>query len=76
MGHMIKIAKGIWSTWKVSPTVWEDELEPYPCHITEPTSNIYDVFVHYIENPLYDAHNVVEFDLPGRYSDTYFGGHK
>ena len=70
------IAKGIPSTWKVPPVVGDDELEPHPDPITEPTSNIHDVFVHCIENPLYDDYNTVGVDLPGRYPNTSVDGHK
>ena len=76
MGHMKISAKGIRSTQKVPTVVEDDEPEPHPKPITEPTSNIHDVFVHCIENLLYANCNTVGFDLPGRYPDTSFDGHK
>ena len=48
MGHMKMIAKGIRSTRKVPPVVEDDELEPHTDPITEPTSNVHDVFFHCI----------------------------
>ena len=73
---MKMIAKGIWSTRKVPPVIEDNEPKPHPDPITEPTDNIHDVFVHCIENPLYDNHNTIEVDLPGRYPDTSFNEHK
>ena len=70
------IAKGVRSTRKVPSVGKDDEPEPHPDPITEPTSNIHDVFVHCIENPLYDDCNTIGVDLPGRYPDTSFDGHK
>ena len=76
MGHMKMIAKGIRSTQKVPPVVEDDEPELHPDPITEPTSNIYDVFVHCFENSLYNDCNTIGVDLPGQYPDTSFVGHK
>ena len=76
MGYMKMIAKAIRSTRKVPPVVQDDEPEPHPDSITEPTSNIHDVFAHCIENPLYADCNTIVVDLPGRYPDTFFDGHK
>ena len=73
---MKMIFKGIRYTRKVPSVVEEDEPEPHPEPITEPTSNIHDVFVLCFENPLYDDQNTIEVDLPGRYPDTSFDGHK
>ena len=73
---MKMIAKGIWSTRKVPPVIEDDEPEPHPDPITEPTDNIHDVFVHCFENSLYDNRNTIGVDLPGRYPDTSFDRHK
>ena len=54
----------------------DNEPEPHPVPITEPTSNIHDVFVHCIENPLYDDRNTIWVELPRWYPDTSFDGHK
>ena len=62
-------SKGIRSTRTADV---EDEPEPHPEPITEPTSNIHDVFVYCFENPLYDDRNTISVDLPGRYPDTSF----
>ena len=50
---MEMISKGIRFTRKVPSAVEEDEPEPHPEPITEPTSKIHDVYVHCFENPLY-----------------------
>ena len=73
---MKMISKGIRSTRKVPSVVEEDEPEPHPEPITEPTSNIHDVFVHCFENPLYADQNTIRINLPSRYPDTSFKGHK
>ena len=73
---MKMISKGIRSTQPVPATVVEDEPEPPLDPITEPVSNVHDVFVHCFENPLYDDRNTIGVDLPGRYPDTSFDGHK
>ena len=65
------ISKGIRSTCKVPSTVEEDEPEPNPKPITDPPSNIHDVFEHCFENPFYDDRNTIGVDLPGRYPDTF-----
>ena len=75
MGHMKMISKGIRSTRPVPTAVVEDEPEPPPEPITEPTSNIHDVYVHCFENPLYVDRNTIGVDLPGRYPDTSFDRH-
>ena len=54
MGHMQIISKGIQSTQPVPTAVVEDEPAPPPEPITEPTSNIHDVYVNCFENALYD----------------------
>ena len=76
MGHMKMISKGIRSTRKIPSVVEDDEPEPHPEPITEPTSNIHDAFVHCFENPLYNDRNTIGVDLPGRYPDTSFDRHK
>ena len=80
MGRMKMISKGIRST-RTPPTVVEQnepeiESEPHPTPITAPSNNIHDVYVHWFENPLYDNRNTVGVDLPGRYPDTSYDGHK
>ena len=59
------------------PTLDEpDEPEPPPEPIVEPTENFYDVYIHCFENPLYNNKNAIGVDLPARYPDTSFGGHR
>ena len=70
------IAKGILSTCKMPHVINNDEPEPHPDPITEPTDNIHDIYTHYFENPLYDDWNSIEVDLPGQYPDTSFDRHK
>ena len=74
--HMKMISKGTQSTCRFLSIVEEDEPEPHPEPITEPTSNIHDVFVHCFENLLYNDRNTIGVDLPGRYLDILFDGHK
>ena len=74
MGHMKMISKGIRSTRPVA--VVEDDLEPPLEPITEPTSNIHDVYVHCIKNKLCNDCNTIGVDLPGQYPDTSFDMHK
>lgn len=76
MGHLKMILKGICSTKPAPTAVVEDEPEPPPEPIIEPTSNIHDIYIHRFENPLYDDRNTIGVDLPGRYPDTSFDGHK
>ena len=76
MGHMKMISKGIRSTQTIPTAVVEEEPEPPLEPITKPVSNVHDVFVHCIENPLYDDRNTVAVNLPGRYPVTSFDGHK
>ena len=80
MGHMKMIAKGIRSTRKPPKVIENDEPEtepePHPDPITAPTDNIHDMYVHCFENPLYDNYDITGVDLPGRYPDTFYDGHK
>ena len=46
---MKMITKGIWSTRKVPTVIEDDKPEPHPDPITEPTDNIHNIFVHYID---------------------------
>ena len=70
------ISKEIRSTCTVSAAVVQNEPEPHLEPITEPTSDIHDVYVHCFENPLYNDQNTTGVDLTGRYPDTSFDGHK
>ena len=76
MGHMKMISKGIHSTQTIPTVVVEEEPKPPLEPITEPVSNIHDVFVHCFENLLYDDCNTIGVDLPGCYPVTSFDGHK
>ena len=70
MGHMKLISKGIRSTCIVPSAIDENKPEPHPEPIMEPTSNVHDIFVHCIENPLYNDQNTIGVDLSGRYPNT------
>ena len=73
---MRMISKGIRSTQPKLTVQEPDEPEPTPIPMTVPTDNVHDVYVGCFENPLYDDRNTVGVDLPGRYPNTSFDGHR
>ena len=69
------ISKEIQFTSQPPPTATDKSEQP-PAPIIEPTDNAHDVYVYCFENPLYDNINIIGVDLPCRYLDTSFDGHK
>ena len=72
---MKMIAKGIRLTRKILQVIEDDEPEPHPGPISEPSDNIHDVYGDCFENPLYNDYNTIGVDLSGQYLDTSFDGH-